>query len=56
MAMVELGLIGTTAGKKSKLELDRARFKVGWDRMAKGVNGGARGATNWAMVTYPCWI
>ena len=39
-----------------KLELGRARFKAGWGQMAKGVNGGARGAMNRAMVTSPCWI
>ena len=41
-AMAELGLIGTAAGKNSKLELGRAHFKAGWGRVVKGVNGGTR--------------
>ena len=53
MAMAKLGLIGTAAGKKSKLELGRTRLKAGWGQMAKGVNGGARGMMNRAMVTFP---
>ena len=37
MAMAELGLISTMAGKNSKLELGRARFKAGWGRESGGL-------------------
>ena len=37
MAMAELGLISTMAGKNSKLELGHARLKAGWGRGLGGL-------------------
>jgi hypothetical protein len=38
------------------LELGWVRFEEGWGQAAKWVNGGARDATNRALVTKPCGI
>ena len=49
-----LGLIGTVAGKSSKIEARPSAINGRVGRVTRQLGDGASNVTNWAMVTPPC--
>jgi len=52
--MGEVGLIGTMAGKSSKIEARSSAIQGGVGQVARQLCDGASDATNRAMATPPC--